>query len=220
MHLPPSDASSASRLAFCTASHHSPAFRLSSHSITWLLGPPPSSCNTPPLRALSRHTAAPSGCTVASSRRRKGNPLQPLSGLPTSRAASTLATPCPLLHATPPLLRYTAAASIPTFFPHSATLVHHVTHALHIFSDLGLISIISAVLYISLHQQVDPYPFLFGFPARCTSCLVYFSYNKLNTLDSLLVSRSAPLHLPMFRSAFCPKGSCPYRYPRVTRATP
>ena len=103
MHLPPSDASSASRLAFRTTSHHSPAFRLSSHSITWLLGPPPLSCNIPPLHALSRHTAAPSGCTVASSSRCKGNPLQPPSGLPTSRAASTLATPCPLLHATPPL---------------------------------------------------------------------------------------------------------------------
>ncbi len=89
------------------------------------------------------------------------------------------------------LLRYTAAASIPTFFPHSATLVHHVTCALHIFSDLGLISIISAVLYISLHQQVDPYPFLFGSPARCASCLVYFLYDKLNSLDPLLVPRSA-----------------------------
>src|SRR6266545_2490568 len=128
-----------------------------------------------------------SGCTVASSSR-----------------PSTLATPCPLLHATPPLLRYTAAASIPTFFPHSAILVHHVTHALHVFSDLGLISIISAVLYISLHQQVDPYPFLFGSPARCASCLVYFLYNKLNSLDPLLVPRSALLRLPTFRSVFRP----------------
>jgi len=81
--------------------------------------------------------------------------------------------------------------SFPTFFPHLVTLVHQVIHALHVFSDLGLISIISAVLYISLHQQVDPYSFLFGSPARCASCLVYFLYNKLNTLDPLLVPRSA-----------------------------
>src|SRR5205807_1065024 len=98
----------------------------------------------------------------------------------------------------------------PTFFPHSVTLVHHVTHALQIFSDLGLISIISAILYISLHQQVDPYPFLFGSPARCASCLVYFLHNKLNTLDPLLVLCSAPLRLPTFCSAFCLDCSCPY----------
>src|SRR6266704_1076253 len=93
-----------------------------------------------------------------------------------------------------------------TFFPHSVMLVHHVTRALHVFSDLSLISIISAILYISLHQQVDPYPFLFGSPARCASCLVYFLHNKLNTLDPLLVPRSALLRLPMFRL----DRSCPY----------
>src|SRR5205807_5735766 len=107
------------------------------------------------------------------------------------------------IHSNPP--------SFPTFFPHSATLVHHVTHALHIFSDLGLISIISAILYISLHQQVDPYSFLFGSPARCASCLVYFLHNKLNTLDPLLVPHSAPLCLPTFRSTFRPDRSCPYK---------
>src|SRR6266571_4445134 len=110
--------------------------------------------------------------------------------------------PCPTAapHASPPpssaaLLHccsiHSDPLSFPTFFPHSAMLVHHVTCALHIFSDLGLISIISAILYISLHQQVDPYPFLFGSPARCASCLVYFLHNKLNTLDPLLVPHSA-----------------------------
>ena len=120
--------------------------------------------------------------------------------------------PCPTAapHATPPLHCCSIHSDLPsllTFFLHSVTLVHHVTRALHIFSDLGLISIISAILYISLHQQVDPYPFLFGSPARCASCLVYFLHNKLNTLDPLLVLRSAPLCLPTFR----PDHSCPYR---------
>src|SRR6266508_6821061 len=102
----------------------------------------------------------------------KGNPLPdlPPSNLPT------------VLYST-----HSDPLSFPTFFPHSVTLIHHVTRTLHVFSDLGLISIISADLYISLHQQVDPYPFLFGSPARCASCLVYFLYNKLNSLDPLLV---------------------------------
>src|SRR6266568_3870649 len=61
-----------------------------------------------------------------------------------------------------------------------------------------VLPIISAIPYISLHLQVDPYPFLFGSPARCALVLVYLLYNKLNTLDPLLVPRSAPLRLPTF----------------------
>src|SRR5438270_9530412 len=137
-------------------------------------------------------------------------PSSPIVPRPTAapHASPPLSSTAPLhrcsIHSDPP--------SFPTFFPHSVMLVHHVTHALHVFSDLGLISIISAILYISLHQQVDPYPFLFGSPARCTSCLVYFLHNKLNTLDPLLVLHSTPLCLPTFRSMFRPDRSCPYTY--------
>src|SRR6266571_1632152 len=62
-----------------------------------------------------------------------------------------------------------------------------------------VLPIISATPYISPHLQVDPYPFLFGSPARCALVLVYLFYNKLNTLDPLLVPRSTGLQLPLQR---------------------
>ena len=62
-----------------------------------------------------------------------------------------------------------------------------------------VLPIISVTPYISLHLQVDPYPFLFGSPARCALVLVYLLYNKLNSLDPLLVLHSALLHLLTFR---------------------
>src|SRR5438445_12144462 len=67
---------------------------------------------------------------------------------------------------------------------------------------ISVLPIISAIPYISPHLQVDPYPFLFGSPARCALVLVYLLYNKLNTLDPLLVLCSTPPRLrtpPAFR---------------------
>jgi len=65
-------------------------------------------------------------------------------------------------------------------------------------------------VYIRLHLQVDPHPFLFGSPARYAPCLVYLLHNKLNTFGSPASTafRSAPspdvpLHVP-------PDCSCPY----------
>ena len=79
MCLPPSNVSSASRPVSRTTSHHGPVFRLPSHSIPWLPGLPPPSCDIPQCLARSaqhppwhpphcyifRYTAAHSGHTAS-----------------------------------------------------------------------------------------------------------------------------------------------------------
>ena len=47
-------------------------------------------------------------------------------------------------------------------------------------------------VYIRLHLQVDPHPFLFGSPARYAFCLVCLLHNKLKASDPLLVPHPAP----------------------------
>jgi len=52
--------------------------------------------------------------------------------------------------------------------------------------------LIRVTLYIRPRLQVDPYPFLFGSPARYALLFSLSLYNKLNPSDPLLVPRSAP----------------------------
>ena len=56
---------------------------------------------------------------------------------------------------------------------------------------ISVLFFISAILYISLFLQVNPYSFLFRSPARDAFCLVYLLHNKLKTSDPLLVLHSA-----------------------------
>jgi len=52
--------------------------------------------------------------------------------------------------------------------------------------------LIRVTLYIRLRLQVDPYPFLFGSPARYALLFSLSLHNKLNPSDPLLVPHSAP----------------------------
>jgi len=56
--------------------------------------------------------------------------------------------------------------------------------------------LIRVTLYIRPRLQVDPYPFLFGSPARYALLFSLSLHNKLNPLDPLLVPRSAPHPTP------------------------
>ena len=71
------------------------------------------------------------------------------------------------------------------------------------FSPFGFLLIsfyvlylIHVTLYIRPRLQVDPYPFLFGSPARYALLFSLSLHNKLNPSDPLLVLRSAPHPAP------------------------
>ena len=92
-----------------------------------------------------------------------GEPLPPHLPLPLPPPTHLLL----LLPARPMMLRLPLLASDPP--PASATLACHVSQYLTCTDTYLLISvlfIISVSLYISPYPQEDPYPFLFGSPAR------------------------------------------------------
>jgi len=66
------------------------------------------------------------------------------------------------------------APTAPNLPSASAMLACHVTRYLthtYTYLSISVLFIISVTLYISPYPQEDPYPFLFGSPARYLSCL-------------------------------------------------
>jgi len=65
-----------------------------------------------------------------------------------------------------------------------------------LFISFYVLYLIRVTLYIRPCLQVDPYPFLFGSPARYALLFSPSLHNKLNPSDPLLVPRSAPPPTP------------------------
>jgi len=191
---PPSDVSSASRPVSRAASHHGPIFRLPSHSIPWLPGLPPPSCDIP--QCLAQSAQHPPHryvfrCTAARSSHTASLPLLCRilwlhhcafrhSAMPSS--CSTLPTRCAMLHDVawcrasdlPPPTRHLAWPTILLdLLSACTTLARYVASYLtciYWFWTYFLYPL-PCILIIRPSLQADPYPFLFGSSARYVSCL-------------------------------------------------